>query len=299
MDEQPVYYQPPDNHENHIRVMAKALAWFFGVLAVLVTVFILNAHRILIHLPFEAEKNFVRPYEELAGNWFGDDKSDKHIEIETYLQNLADELGEAMELPEDIELNVHYVDSSIVNAFATLGGNIFVFDGLLEALPDENSLAMVMGHEVAHIKHRDPIVSLGRGVVLQILYSYVVGDYASTGDMLTIGSEVGLLYFGREQETAADEAAISALQNHYGHVAGYSELFKLMIEMEDKAREDSDLPSWLSNQESSEWLSTHPELNGRIEHLRALAGQNNWREGRPAELPEDIRLLLLTDKSKD
>ena len=61
---------------------------------------------------------------------------------------------------------MHYDDDAVVNAFATLGGHIVVYQGLLEAVPDENALAMVLAHEIAHVRHRHPIVGLSRSAAL-------------------------------------------------------------------------------------------------------------------------------------
>ena len=63
---------------------------------------------------------------------------------------------------------MHYDASDTVNAFATLGGHVVIYRGLLEKLPNENVVAMVVAHEIAHIKHRDPVAALGRGVAITL-----------------------------------------------------------------------------------------------------------------------------------
>ena len=95
-----------------------------------------------------------------------------------------------------------------MNAFATLGGHVFVCRGLMETLEDENSLAMIIGHELAHIKNRDPIVGMARGLTIQMLYSYITGDYSSL-NVSGLGSELGLSYFSREQEYSSDDFDVS------------------------------------------------------------------------------------------
>ena len=83
---------------------------------------------------------------------------------------------------------MHYDDDADVNAFATLGGHIVVYPGLLEAVPDENALAMVLAHEIAHVRHRHPIVGLSR--------------------------------------SAADATALETLARAYGHVGGADRFFR-------------------------------------------------------------------------
>ena len=46
-------------------------------------------------------------------------------------------------------MTVHAVQDPTVNAFATLGGHVFVFTGLVDSLDSENGLAMVLAHELA------------------------------------------------------------------------------------------------------------------------------------------------------
>lgn len=68
--------------------------------------------------------------------------------IERYLQQLADQVGRSMELPSGMKITVHYVDEGVDNAFATLGGNVFLYRGLLEKLLNENALAMLIAHGI-------------------------------------------------------------------------------------------------------------------------------------------------------
>ena len=49
-----------------------------------------------------------------------------------------------MDLPKDMSITVHYSTDKTVNAMATLVGNIIIFQGLIDVLPNENALAMVM-----------------------------------------------------------------------------------------------------------------------------------------------------------
>jgi predicted Zn-dependent protease len=48
--------------------------------------------------------------------------------------------------------HVGILDSPDLNAFATVGGHVFVCRGLLEALADEDAVAAVLAHEIAHIQ---------------------------------------------------------------------------------------------------------------------------------------------------
>ncbi|MGH8741519.1 MAG: M48 family metalloprotease, partial [Burkholderiales bacterium] len=89
--------------------------------------------------------------------------------IEPYLRALTARLASAQSLPEGMSVQVHYDEGEVANAFATLGGHIVLYQGLLEAMPDENALAMVIAHEIAHVRHRHPIASVGRAAALGFL----------------------------------------------------------------------------------------------------------------------------------
>lgn len=279
MTEEPNYYRLPEHHESQVRRMVIGLALFFAVLAVFVTLFVLNARQIAQRLPFSVEQRFIRPYELIA------EQIQKRreppagaAEMERYLQSLSESLGRALDLPADYVLTVHYVNSDTVNAFATLGGHIFVLRGLLAEMPDENSLAMVLAHEIAHVKHRDPVVSLGRGLALQMILSFLTGDYTRSSDVLGAGGSLGLMYFSREQEQLADVSALSALQRHYGHVAGADEVFRILERSQEPQQQK--LPGW---------LSSHPATEDRIEALHRYAAERQWPQGEVRAIPEAIR----------
>jgi predicted Zn-dependent protease len=205
--------------------------------------------------------------------------------VTAYLQQLAERLAAAENLPAEMRVTVHYVDRDIVNAFATLGGHVVVFRGLLEKMPDENALAMVLAHEIAHVKHRHPIQALGRGVVLGVALSIVTSATGSQslGSVLGDAGLLTVLSFNRAQEEEADHAALAALARHYGHVAGADTFFS-MVEQ---------LPERVGKQNVPTFLSTHPLSRKRIDNLHAVARRNGWRFDRPVvPLPDAVRASL-------
>ena len=50
----------------------------------------------------------------------------------------------------------HVINESVYNAFATPAGHIFVYTGLIEAMNEEEELAGIIGHEIAHVYCPDP-----------------------------------------------------------------------------------------------------------------------------------------------
>jgi len=225
-----VYYEPPAKHEQHIRGLALFLVAFFSTLVIVAVACVLNAQWLAAKLPFSAEQRFVWPFESFFAALTDEPRSSEDLVVEHYLQTLVHDLTGHMDVPSDYEITVHYLSSDEINAFATLGGHLFVLRGVVEKLPNENSLSMVLAQEIAHVKHRDPVTSLGRGMAIQMIYGFLTGSRWGSADMAAYGGQIGLMYFTREQERAADLAGLEA---KYGHVTGSDTLFRTLAETTD------------------------------------------------------------------
>ena len=205
------------------------------------------------------------------------EEKEKQKKITAYLQYLADQLAVAQKLPEGMPITVHYIDDDTVNAFATLGGNVFMFRGLIEKLPNENALAMVLAHEIAHIKHRDPMVAAGRGltVALALISLSGFGDSQVAEQMLSRIGLITTLGFNRKQEEKADAEALETLLSYYGHTKDAEVLFEVL-----KNEQADDEPPL--------FLSTHPLNENRIHAINEHQHQHG-NEGELTELPEILK----------
>lgn len=259
--------------EHPLKEFAQLLIGAIVLVAILVVGLALLAEHLVRYVPFEMEKGIAAQYPG---------KLPARTAVTDYLQTLADQLAAAQDLPAEMRITVHYVDDNTVNALATLGGNVVFFRGLIEKLPNENALAMVMAHEIAHIKHRHPIIALGRGVVVGLALAALT-NFSGNGLAGNVLSDAGLLTvlsFNRDQEAEADRSALAALARHYGHVSGADTFFVTMQE----------LPAHKSRESIPTFMSTHPATQDRIETLRTLAEQNGWAMDRPTSpLPEIIQ----------
>ncbi len=184
------------------------------------------------------------------------------------------QLAAVMQVPEEYRLSVHYVDRPEANAFATLGGHIFVLRGLLDAVPDENSLAMILAHEISHIKNRDPLASMGRGVALQMMLSYFTGNSQQSQNLSSLGGELGLLSYSREQEGRSDLDALHAIHGYYGHVAGFDAFFREMMEAQG------------GQEAAPAWLQSHPALGDRITALQEAIQAHGYEQRPVRPFPE-------------
>jgi Zn-dependent protease with chaperone function len=222
-------------------------------------------------VPFHVEYAFA---DQMRDSMFDDASCDpRSVAIERRLQSLVDALAQAHKMPDDMILQVHYSDSSQVNAMATLGGHIVVMDGLLQKLPHENALSMVLAHEIAHVKHRDPIVATGRLSVIWIIMSLIPGlsDFA-TNQLVSRITTLTSYGFSRTQESAADIAALIALENHYGHTSGAQALFSVLGDYDSEA--------------ATGILSTHPLSLDRIAAVTAFQRSHGLGNLTDLDFPE-------------
>jgi len=166
-----------------------------------------------------------------------------------------------MQLPDDMDITVHYVNDDTVNAFATLGGNIVIYRGLLEKLSYEDELAAVIAHEVAHIKYRHPILGASHGLAVGLVLSIIS---SSSNDVISglLGntSMITVMKFSRDYEYQADEDAIELLLKLYGHADGALGLFDI-FEVEAGVIQPV------------EFINTHPLTENRISRTKSIISE--------------------------
>lgn len=231
-------------------------------------------------LPYETEQRLIDPYARRYPT--------REHAIENYVQRVADRLANGMALPQGMSVRVHYVNEPVVNAFATLGGHVAIYRGLLERMPDENTLAMVLAHEIGHAMHRHPIRSLGRGVALGAAVSVVsAGTGSRIAESVLSNSGMLTLYsFSRAQEEEADETGVAALVLAYGHAGGAADTFRVL---QGAAGERGRV-------EPPRVLSTHPLTLQRIERLTALIQRRGWMaDGPRSPVPQAVRRAIEND----
>jgi Zn-dependent protease with chaperone function len=169
------------------------------------------------------------------------------------------ELLEAADLDGD-DYTLLVVDNDMINALAGPANVIAVLRGLLDVVESENELAMVLGHELGHLHHRDPFRSLGRGVILAGLAAIVFGN----GDAINrhlIMSSTGALErrYSRRRELAADRYGLALVCQVYGHRGGTADFFQ-------RIGDDHEMPVF---------FSTHPLSGRRIQRLNAFGESLN------------------------
>jgi predicted Zn-dependent protease len=259
----------PDETVNYsIEHPLKEFAWLVGgVLGTLIIATLLIgffAGELAARMPYRYERDLAAGIEHQLKE---QDKSPQHLAVEQELNRLASRLVAHMDLPEGMQVTVHFDDTPDTNAYATLGAHIVVLQGLLARMPDENALAMVLAHEIAHAKLRHPARSLGRGVAVGIILSAISAGMgkSAAGGVVTRTGGLSLLKFSRDQEREADAEALGAIVALYGHAGGAQDVFRILQEA-----------SGSSENSRITMLSTHPLSPERIESIDRLATDHGW-----------------------
>lgn len=262
----PAYENPEVDHSVNVgagsplREFFSLSLWLMLAVALLVGAVFLGARWLAPLVPPAWEQRMVQP---ILAQWRGTTAQESAAarQRRVWLQALADRLRPAMQWPADMPLTVHWLQSDVPNAFATLGGHVFIHQGLIDRVDSENALAMVLAHEMAHIRHRDPIVALGGGLVVGLSLQAVLGGGSLLGSGGVAGeaaAALSQLSFSRNQERAADAAALAAMQAHYGHLTDADAFFARMLREE----RSGSVP---------EFLRTHPDTASRVQAIRAAA----------------------------
>ncbi len=187
----------------------------------------------------------------------------EYPEAYQYLDAMVNEILNSGEVTyrDEFVWQVTLIDNdSTLNAFATPGGYIYVYTGLIKYLDNADDLAGVLGHEIAHADLRHTSRNLQKQYGVQILLSIVLGQDASQLEQIAgqIAGTVAGLSFSREFEEEADaESVVYLAQTQYACNGAASFFEKL-----EASGQGSGTP---------EFLSTHPSPANRVEDINAQA----------------------------
>ncbi len=171
----------------------------------------------------------------------------------------------------DFEWELAIFDEKSVNAWAMPGGKIGVNTGILEITEDQNQLASVIGHEIAHVTARHSNEKASRasltGIGIEALAVIMGGGYTggayTASQAMNAGVAFGLsLPHSRSQETEADVVGLAYMAKAGFDPRASVDLWQNMAAMGKKS--------------PPEFLSTHPANETRIENLIS-----QWQETLP------------------
>ena len=179
-------------------------------------------------------------------------------------RRIAESVGE--DLPRADWEFVVFDNDEMINAFAMPGGKVGVYSGLFKIATTDSMLAVVMGHEIAHVAARHANQRLSRGILIQLLSIGVdsamedssARSRRAVNSAIRTGATLGYqMPYSRLSEREADHLGLIYLAR-----AGYDPVASL--EFWRRMEEANTGP------EPPEFLSTHPSGEKRREQLLEL-----------------------------
>ncbi len=152
--------------------------------------------------------------------------------LAAYLAGIVDKLaGDQLRAVGGPGLRIVVIRDATLNAFAMPDGLVYVHTGLLSRMENEAQLATILGHELAHVSHRDALqFARGEGSLLSTVAAAVAGpakprpttDSLSagvrsptantiTGLGLTVAATAAVKGYGSDLEREADREAVKRL----------------------------------------------------------------------------------------
>ncbi|HEX68664.1 MAG TPA: hypothetical protein ENG13_06340 [bacterium] len=187
--------------------------------------------------------------------------SEVEREYRTYsslrLENIGERVARSSHRP-NLPYHFRVMESKEINAFALPGGFIYVTSKLME-IADDDELAGVVGHEIAHVCCRHGVkkleAQLGYSLIASLILSKEKADLIrlanTTFKLISLG-------YSRKDEFQADE-----LGTKYAFKAGFSAdgLLRFLKKLKEIEK---------IGPQPLEFLSTHPSVDKRIERLEGL-----------------------------
>ncbi len=206
--------------------------------------------------------------------------------ISAFFEDMGYRLASHSDRP-DKSFTFVVINQDIVNAFAAPGGVVALYSGLILAADDENEVAGVLAHEIAHITQQHLYRALENQqamtipLALAMLGLILIGG--GSGEAIQgalIGAQAAAqqasIYFTRQNETEADRIGIRTLSIAGYDPAGMVEFFEKMGRMTRAMGEGP-----------PEFLRTHPVSVSRITEAK------NRAENMPKPKPSDGRDFYL------
>lgn len=175
--------------------------------------------------------------------------------LNAYVSGISENLWNQV-ARKDLPYSVKILKDDDINSFATMGGFIYVYEGLIDFTQSDDELASVIGHETGHIERRHVITENSKAQILQILFGiasmfspiiYNFGGLAEAGLMAKVS---------RDNEIQADRYGLQLMSR-----AGYDpdSMVTMMAHLGEQGDEHSDL--------LTKYLQDHPDPDKRVAHL--------------------------------
>lgn len=164
---------------------------------------------------------------------------------------------------QDIEYTFTILNDDAVNAFAHLGGYVYVNRGLLDTVRNDDELGFVLGHEIAHVDRRHCVKNMTAVVRTQ----QATGRFG--GSMASLAYQAISVGYSENFELDADQWSYRQLRqlgkSHQQSLSGLK-----MLEREFGSGGDHHAHGPVIIQHVEDHFRTHPRIADRINQLESL-----------------------------
>lgn len=202
-------------------------------------------------------------------------RTENKVFADSVWQNYFTQIGQSIVQicdRKDIEYHFTVIQSDVVNAFATPGGYVYIYTGLLDHVQNEAQFAAVTAHEISHVVARHSVKRLQSAVGIGILEELALGGRTGAGrDVINLGVGIALQGYSRSNELEADKYGLMYMAQAGYNPKGAIELFEMLSSLESH------------KQDMFERLSaSHPDTQARIAQVNdIIATQYQGATNRP------------------
>jgi predicted Zn-dependent protease len=177
--------------------------------------------------------------------------------------------------PQPFTYHFYIIKEDVYNAFATPAGHIFIYSGLMAAMDNEEELAGIIGHEIAHVlcRHISQKIDRSKKISIATLAGIAAGIFLGAEGAGEIGSAVMMgsmaagqsmtLAYSRRDERQADQIGLKYLTE-----AGYSGYGLLTMLRKIRSKH------WFGTEQVPTYLITHPAPEERLAYIGAWLEKN-------------------------
>lgn len=187
------------------------------------------------------------------------------------------------------KFTVHISSKKEMNAYATIGGHLFINRGLIDELEKPEDLLGVIGHEMVHADKRHVIKSIFQGAGLFLLIQTIMGDVTGLAAVLADnGDSLLQLSYSRDLEKEADLLAVNMMMESHINPAGLKSAL-LVIEADyNKTLKETVGGGAIEKILNQNFLRSHPQTE-----QRCLDIQNQIDELRKNPKYENVEYINL------
>jgi beta-barrel assembly-enhancing protease len=195
---------------------------------------------------------------------------DESDDLNQYINEVAMRLLPSGLRAQNFPLKVKVIRNPFLNAFAFAHGVIYIHSGFLAKIENEAQLAVLLGHELAHILHRHPVQhfrqvqNINASFALLSIASARAGVYANLVGLLgVLGASASISGYSRVMESEADKTGLELMV-----AAGYdpNESIVLFDHLERQMKDREDREPF--------FFGSHPRLVDRRSNYADLLRSN-------------------------